>query len=235
MKKIDDVLAYKINDKEFNIYVRFTNNKNIYLSLRDNKLILSTPIHYLNTEQLNNFLNTAILKLTQSTKKQDVRPLLDINWTDQSFYYLGKLSYFKIINNYLQIYFNDEIEIIPITKHDENYIKKTIWNNLSEKLEKIFSYWANYYSEKFLNRSLSSKIKISTKSSAWATNYLLKNIISVSKYLIFYNIKCIRYVAAHEIAHFLEANHSARFWKIVSKEFPDYKHIRKTMNAHKFT
>jgi len=35
------------------------------------------------------------------------------------------------------------------------------------------------------------------------------------------------YVAAHEVAHLQEMNHSPRFWKLVEQRLPDYKHAQK--------
>jgi predicted metal-dependent hydrolase len=34
------------------------------------------------------------------------------------------------------------------------------------------------------------------------------------------------YVVAHEVAHLLEMNHSPRFWRVVSKLYPDWKAAR---------
>jgi predicted metal-dependent hydrolase len=37
------------------------------------------------------------------------------------------------------------------------------------------------------------------------------------------------YVVAHELAHLLEMNHSARFWKVVGKVFPEWKSVREEL------
>ncbi len=41
-----------------------------------------------------------------------------------------------------------------------------------------------------------------------------------------------RYVAAHEVAHILEMNHSDRFWRHVERCVPDYKSERKWLKTH---
>ncbi|MBN0970892.1 YgjP-like metallopeptidase domain-containing protein [Mycoplasma phocoeninasale] len=234
MRKINEILIYKLGEKEINIHLRFTNNKNIYLTMKNDQIILSTPVKYINTEQLNNFLAMAIPKLIKRSGKQKSKPVLGIDWENQQFYLFGKLTKFKIFDGFIQLFIDESIEIIYTKTKSISPLKKLIWNNLTQKLEKIFSEWANYYSQKYLKKPLLAKIRIADKRSAWATNYLTKDTISVSKYLIFYNIRCIKYVAMHEIAHFLEGNHSNRFWKIISQEFPDYKEIIKAMNEHKF-
>lgn len=41
-----------------------------------------------------------------------------------------------------------------------------------------------------------------------------------------------RYVAAHEVAHLIEMNHSPRFWRHVERLIPDYALHRKWLRAH---
>lgn len=40
------------------------------------------------------------------------------------------------------------------------------------------------------------------------------------------------YVVVHELCHLKEHNHSANFWKLVSKVFPDYKLLRKHLRGY---
>ncbi|MDP3739322.1 MAG: SprT family zinc-dependent metalloprotease [Hyphomonadaceae bacterium] len=40
------------------------------------------------------------------------------------------------------------------------------------------------------------------------------------------------YVAAHEVAHLREMNHSARFWRQVERCVPDWEHARKWLQSH---
>ena len=48
--------------------------------------------------------------------------------------------------------------------------------------------------------------------------------------------RLLDYVVAHEVAHLIEMNHSARFWRIVGKLVPDYAECRAALrhDAHKF-
>ena len=58
--------------------------------------------------------------------------------------------------------------------------------------------------------------------------------MTVSKYSLGFAIPepAFRYLILHELAHFLEPNHSPRFWQQVARFCPDYKIQRKLMQAY---
>ncbi|MEL7482049.1 MAG: M48 family metallopeptidase, partial [Pseudomonadota bacterium] len=40
------------------------------------------------------------------------------------------------------------------------------------------------------------------------------------------------YVAAHEVAHLIEMNHSKAFWDQVARTYPDWKRARRWLRTH---
>lgn len=76
-----------------------------------------------------------------------------------------------------------------------------------------------------------------SKYSQLAQVNLKTGVMSVSCYCLGTNAKqgvpeeAFRYLILHELAHFLEANHSPRFWAHVARFCPDYKHQRQVMRA----
>ncbi|MEN0050643.1 MAG: M48 family metallopeptidase [Bacteroidota bacterium] len=56
--------------------------------------------------------------------------------------------------------------------------------------------------------------------------------INLSTRLLFAPSKVIDYVIIHELAHLVEMNHSARFWKIVRDIMPDYKEQEQWLKKH---
>ena len=44
--------------------------------------------------------------------------------------------------------------------------------------------------------------------------------------------EALRYVVIHELCHLIEFNHSARFWKLVETQMPEYEAWKKWLKAH---
>ena len=57
---------------------------------------------------------------------------------------------------------------------------------------------------------------------------LIKN-KNIKRDFIKKDIDLIDYVIIHELCHFYEANHSKKFWDLVSIYYPDYKNARKRL------
>ena len=54
--------------------------------------------------------------------------------------------------------------------------------------------------------------------------------ISLNYKLLFLEANVVEYVLLHELCHTVEMNHSAKFWKLVSKFEPNYKILDKSLN-----
>lgn len=77
------------------------------------------------------------------------------------------------------------------------------------------------------------KITLGEYRSFWGECFAKRGELKFSYRLFEKDIEIIRYVVIHEFAHFLEPNHSARFWAIVAEFVPDYKELRRRLNSNK--
>ncbi|MGN0240323.1 MAG: M48 family metallopeptidase [Candidatus Weimeria sp.] len=50
--------------------------------------------------------------------------------------------------------------------------------------------------------------------------------------LLYVPKECARYVIYHELCHYLEPNHSSRFWNEVAKYEPDYRELKKRLDDY---
>ena len=73
------------------------------------------------------------------------------------------------------------------------------------------------------------KIKFRKMTSRWGSCQTQKKILTFNTNLRFAPLECIRYVVLHEFTHFLQANHSPKFYDELSKTCPLWKNYRKQL------
>ena len=203
---------YIYNDKKYNIEIVRKNNKNTYLRVRDNKIIVSTN-YFTTKKQIIKLIedNTAFINkaLDKSIKKKE----------DDHFKLFGK-SYDIIYGT-----FNTEINNDKIYTKDEKafnkYFTKYIKNIYSERLD----YWYNIFEENIPYPNL----KIRKMTSRWGVCNIKNHNVTLNLELSKYDISALDYVIVHELSHFIHHNHSKDFWLLVGKYYPNYKDIRKML------
>ena len=197
--------TYIFNNKEYQIEVIRKNNKNTYLRVKDNKIVVTT--NYLTS-------NRTISKLITSNKEFIDRALTN---EDTSFKLFGReydiIYGFKdteVDNN--KIYTKDE-------KSLNKYLSLYITNIYSERLD----YWYNIFEEDIPVPNL----KIRKMTSRWGVCNIKNHNVTLNSELSKYDIKALDYVIVHELSHFIHHNHSKDFWLLVGKYYPKYKEVRK--------
>ena len=77
------------------------------------------------------------------------------------------------------------------------------------------------------------EIKFRAMVSRWGSCHTQKNVLTFNTNLMYAPAECIEYVVLHEFTHFLQANHSSRFYEELSKVCPDWKILRKRLKEIK--
>ena len=205
-------MTFNYNDIEYKVNIIRKNNKNLYIRVINNEIIVTC--NYLTTNKqitkiINDNKNTIIKMINKSNKKEQL---------NNKFIIFGK--------EYKVIYgseFNIEDDIIYIenekklTKWLNNYILNTFNNHLM--------LWYNKFEENIPKPNL----KIRKMKSRWGVCNLKNNNVTLNYELIKYDIECLDYVIVHELSHFIHPDHSKEFWKLVSKYKKDYKDLRKRL------
>ena len=73
------------------------------------------------------------------------------------------------------------------------------------------------------------EIKFRKMVSRWGSCHTKKGILTFSTNLMYAPAECIEYVVWHEFTHFLQPNHSTRFYDELAKVYPNWKECRKKL------
>ncbi len=75
------------------------------------------------------------------------------------------------------------------------------------------------------------RVVVRDQSSRWGS-CSTTGVLSFSWRLILAPGDVLNYLAAHEVAHLIEMNHSARFWRVVQRLCPDHERAKAWLDAH---
>lgn len=199
-----------------NVKIIRKNIKHTYIRVKDGNIIVTTnyltPKIYINNLIKNNIEN--IEKMLKQDLKKQVK--------EKNFYLFGKkynIIYNENINN---IIIQEDNLIIKNQEQLNKYIDKLLITKYRSQIE----YWYNKFEETIPIPNL----KIRKMKTRWGVCNTKNNNITLNYYLYKYDIECLDYVIVHELSHFIEGNHSKKFWNIVEKYYPNYKEIRKKLN-----
>ena len=210
-------MEIQLGDYKINVIVIRKNNKNIYFRFKDDGNLYVT-CNYLVT-------NKEIIKLLKKDEKSMLRMykfFIKREEINKQFYYLGEP--YIIVND-------DKIKEVMI-ENNTIYVKDEKMLNKWYKSEckKIFTERINLILHSF-NNIPSFSLRIRKMKTRWGVNNVTKRIITLNSELLKKDVTLIDYVIIHELCHFYEANHSAKFWKQVEKRYPYYKLARKRLKV----
>ncbi|MDR3214853.1 MAG: M48 family metallopeptidase [Bacilli bacterium] len=210
----------------FNI-IKKASNKNIYFRKQlDGSIKVTCPFH-LNKKELYKYFDNYLARIKQGSHQ------CKVGYTDGSiFIYLGKeyiIQYVKSANqeycflkdNYLIVYLHNE--------HDLAHNKQVIDLFIMKQAVKIITEIFDDILEKFTLIDFRPQLKIRNMTSKFGVCYYKKNSITLAAMLIHYDIECISYVIIHELGHFIQPNHSKKFYYIIESYLPNYKEIVKKL------
>ena len=75
------------------------------------------------------------------------------------------------------------------------------------------------------------QIKFRKMTSRWGSCHPTKGILTFNTELMYTPIECVEYVVWHEFTHFLQANHSQKFYTELEKACPDWRERRKILKS----
>jgi len=78
------------------------------------------------------------------------------------------------------------------------------------------------------------KIRVRSMISRWGSCQPRNGVLTFARQLLSAPLACQEYVALHEFAHFLQADHSPRFHSLMTQLMPDWKERKKLLNSRRW-
>lgn len=200
------------------IIVKKKGNKNTYLRVKEDLKLYVTTSSFVSDRKIKSIIDENMSSVIKMYQKQNCKQELK-----KDFYYLGKKYDFVKMNSKDVVLGENKI-FVPSNFEEEKWLKKQALSIFQERLD----YWYSCFNRKIPYPSLT----IRKMTSRWGVcNSKLKR-VTLNLELIKKDISCLDYVIVHELSHFVEMNHSDRFWKVVGENYPNYKEIRKIMKNY---
>lgn len=193
-------------------------NKNTYLRIKEDLNLYVTTSILTSDRKIKEIISDNIQSIIKMYEKQFMKQELK-----KDFYYLGK-KYDIIRTNSKKIEFGDMKLFVPINFDCEKWLKKEASILFQERLD----YWYSHFNHKIPYPNLT----IRKMTSRWGVCNSKLNRVTLNLELMKKDISCLDYVIVHELSHFIEMNHSNRFWKVVEENYPNYKEIRRVMKNY---
>lgn len=151
--------------------------------------------------------------------------------TLQSIYFNGKQIPVVIDEGRRNACIKDD-SVIVIVKDVSKCSVTKIFEMLAEKENYKFCAWQEEYRAKYLIFGEKPKIIYRARKSAWGVYNKKYNRITINVYLLQVEEREQRMVLFHEMCHQLVFGHDKNFYELLSREFPDYRELRKNLKKY---
>lgn len=221
-------IAYELTRKKVkNINLRIKPDGSVHVSA-SNAVTIAVIESFM--KQKADFILSAIDKYNEKNKITGVRledeEILSILGSDYMlFIYKGEYNYIEENIGTLALYVTDTDDYELKYKTYITWLKPQCVKIMTTLCQKAYD---EYY------RSLGIKfpvIKVKDMRSRWGSCIPSKEILTFNVHLMEYPFAAAEYVVAHEFTHFLQANHSARFYAELAKFMPDYREREKLLKG----
>ncbi len=222
-------LTYYFDKQLFTVDVVRSTNKNMYLKVKNNKVICSAPKKF-SQKEVKAFVDENAKKFYEyikKSKKNELYSLInDFIFIDGIKYKINRLiglskSKVELHKNSIDVYTKD---------NEDESVDKVLKQLLKIKTTKYIE-----LNQKRFEKAMevpSHETRVVYKTTTWGTNMVNKKKISYSSRLAHFNDEIKDYLIVHELAHHHEPNHSKDFWKLVSKFCPKYKELQKQLKRN---
>ena len=120
------------------------------------------------------------------------------------------------------VYALEKYKNMPATDQKQYFTEDEVKEQILELCNRAFP----YYEKRGIKYP---EIKFRRMVSRWGSCHSQKGILTFNTNLMYAPIECIEYVVYHEFTHFLQPNHSSKFYNELAKVYPNWKECRKQL------
>lgn len=172
-------------------------------------------------------------KLGEWQHREARRVLPTVQWREgASLPFLGKPITLKLESPTGVLVFDADSRILHLAlpvHADEQQIKDRVQGWLQHQAKRLLAQRLDIYADKLGVRH--SAFALTSAATRWGS-CTADGKIRMNWRLMHFPLSMIDYVAAHELAHLKEMNHSPRFWDTVASIFPEFRDARAQLRAH---
>lgn len=230
-----ETISKKVTIGGYEVEITRKSVKNIRLVVYppDGALRISVP-KYVNDETVRNF----VLSKSEWIKKHRER-ILSLHWIAKKEFVSGEYHYFLGKKYILQIFETNKKSTATLAGDTiEMYVKMNFSKERKEKLLMEFyreqlNQIIPVYIEKWLNimRIELKEWNIKKMKSRWGSCIVRSKKITLNLDLAMKSERCIEYVVVHELSHFFERGHNARFKAYMDRFLPEWRLIKAELNS----
>lgn len=204
-----------------------------------NGLQISAPLRLSNAE-LSNIIRAKSKWIQQrlcqwETHSQQTKPLAQLLEEGKPIPVRGEAYEMETISQRSKHLLNPWTKRIALPSYENTQQReKAIEKLLKAHAKEVFTHIADELLQRqtMLQTLPNFSIHLSSPASRWGSCNS-KHEVRLNWRLVHYPVQLIEYVIAHELAHLVEMNHSARFWAVVESLMPNYKEPHKTLSKMK--
>lgn len=204
------------NNKDYEVVIeKKSGNKNTYIRVKKDLKVHVTTSLFTSMRSITKLIEENYERICKMIDFQEVKVK-----NNTGFFYLGK-QYILIRTDNPGITFSgDKVYVNHDFDIDEWYKKEA---------KELFKERLDYNYERYTRKIPYPKLRIRKMTSRWGVCNIRTHIITLNLELMKRDISYLDYVIIHEMTHLIHGDHSARFWKVVEENMPDYKKYREEM------
>ena len=135
-----------------------------------------------------------------------------------------------VANDILLVRYPSDHEAIDASKVEQMWLN--FWKTIGQAfMEKV----AQQVYDEFRQAGYtvpSPTLRLRYMTSRWGSCMPVKEVITMNTRLLLGPTEFVHYVMVHEFAHFIEANHSSCFYKVMSDVLPNWEQVKAEMKAY---